>query len=87
MVVVLKSTLKDSERKKLIETIKNPLAKMKEITEEEWGIKPMAYSIKGELAGYYYLFKLESEEAIPAGFEQKLLTNDNILRHLLLRTK
>lgn len=87
LVVVLRSSLKDSERKKLIDSIKTSLKGMKIAKEEEWGQKPLAYNIKKEAAGNYFLFKLETEETIPAGFEQKLLTNDNILRHLLLRTK
>ena len=94
LVVVLRPSLKDSERKKLIDGIKTSLKGMKIAKEEEWGQKPLAYTIKKEAAGNYFLFKLETasnaagaEETIPAGFEQKLLTNDNILRHLLLRTK
>jgi len=94
LVVVLRPSLKDAERKKLIEGIKTMLKGMKVVKEEEWGQKPLAYTIKKEAAGIYFLFKLEAavkedgaEETIPAGFEQRLLTNDNILRHLLLRTK
>lgn len=87
LVVVLRPTLKDTERKKLIDGIKALLKDMKIVKEEEWGQKPMAYTIKKEVAGYYILFKLETEATIPVGFEQKLLTNENILRHLLLRTK
>lgn len=87
LVVVLRPSLKDSERKKLVDGIKTGLKGMKIAKEEEWGQKPLAYTIKKEAAGYYILYKLETEETIPAGFEQKLLTNDNILRHLLLRTK
>lgn len=87
LVVVLRPSLKDVERKKLIDGIKTALKGMKVAKEEEWGQKPLAYTIKKEEAGYYLLFKLETEETIPAGFEQKLLTNENILRHLLLRTK
>ncbi len=87
LVVVLRPSLKDAERKKLVDGIKTGLKGMKIAKEEEWGQKPLAYTIKKEAAGIYFLFKLETEETIPAGFEQKLLTNDNILRHLLLRTK
>ncbi|MBU3979182.1 30S ribosomal protein S6 [Patescibacteria group bacterium] len=91
LVVVLRPSLKDMERKKLIDGIKTWLKGMKIAKEEEWGQKPLAYTIKKEAAGYYILLKLETDpsspETIPAGFEQKLLINDSILRHLLLRTK
>jgi small subunit ribosomal protein S6 len=87
LVIVVRSSLKDEEKKKLIDTIKSLLEGVKFTKEEEWGQKPLAYSIKKEQAGYYYFLKFESEASVPAGFEQKLLLNENILRHLLLRTK
>lgn len=87
LVVVLRPSLNDVEKKKQIAAIKKLLGDMKITLDDEWGQKPLAYIIKKELAGYYYLFKFETENTVPAGFEQKILTNENILRHLLLRTK
>ncbi len=87
LVMVLKSSLKDVERKKLVDGIKAHLKEMKFTKEEEWGQKPLAYMIRKELAGYYYLFQFETENSISEGLEKKLLTNENVLRHLLLRTK
>lgn len=87
LVLVVRPSLTDAERKKQIDAVKKLLEGMKIAKEEEWGQKPLAYTIKRENAGYYYLLKLETENTIPKGFETKLLTNDNILRHLLLRTK
>jgi len=87
LVVVLRPSLKDADRKKFIEGMKKMLVDMTVATEEEWGQKPLAYTIKKEAAGYYYLLKLETEKTVPMGFEQKLVTNDDVLRHLLLRTK
>ena len=86
LVLVLRPSLKDTERKKLIDGVKTSLKEIKIAKEEDWGQKPLAYTIKKELAGYYYLLKLEGE-TIPAGVEQKILTNENVIRHLLLRTK
>jgi small subunit ribosomal protein S6 len=87
LVVVVRSSLADADRKKLIDNVKKLLEGVKFSKEEEWGQKPLAYPIKKELTGHYYFFKFEGEEVAPAGFEQKLLLNDNILRHLLLRKK
>jgi small subunit ribosomal protein S6 len=87
LVIVVRPTLTDEARKKLVDTVKTFLKDVKFTKEEEWGQKPLAYSIKKELAGYYYFFQFETEMSVPVGFEQKLLTNENILRHLLLRTK
>ena len=87
LVLVVRPSLKDTERKKLVDSVKTSLKDMKFTKEEEWGQKPLAYSIKKELAGYYYFFQFSTENSVLAGFEQKLLINENILRHLLLRTK
>lgn len=87
LVVVLRSSLSDSERKKLVDSVKGFLKDMKITKEEEWGQKPLAYPIKRENAGYYYAFSMETEKSIPTDFEQRLLRNEQVLRHLVIRTK
>lgn len=84
LVLVLKSTLTEAERKKFIEGLKSWLAELKIIKENEWGQKPLSYSIKKQLSGFYIELALEGEN-VPQGLEKKLQTSDNILRHLLLR--
>ena len=86
-VVVIKSSLSETERKKLVDTIKSWLKDVKIATEEEWGSKALRYKIKHELMGVYYKFDLESEKGLPNDFEKRLLGNDNILRHLVIRKK
>ena len=87
LVLVLKTSLSEANRKKLLETIKGFLPDFKIVKEEEWGQKPLSYSIKKENAGHYlnWLFELKGE--LPKDFEKRLITNDNILRHLLLKKK
>jgi len=43
--------------------------------------------IKREIAGYYLDWFFELKGELPKDFEKRLITNDNILRHLLLRKK
>jgi small subunit ribosomal protein S6 len=87
LVMVSRTSLSDGERKKLIDQVKTWMGDVKVKNEEEWGQKPLAYSIKKENAGVYTKMTLEGEGAIPADFETRLLRNDSVLRHLLLRTK
>lgn len=88
LVVVIRPSLKDADRKKLVEDIKGWLKKdVKVAKEEDWGQKPLSYTIKRELAGNYYMWKLESETGVPTDFEPRILRQDTIIRHLLLRTK
>lgn len=86
LVLVLRPSLKDADKKKLIDTVKDWVKSLKIIKEEDWGQKPLSYPIKREVAGVYLDFVLEGE-TIPTDLEKKILTNDNIIRHLVIRTK
>ena len=87
LVLVLRPSLKEADRKKLLGTVKEWLGKeVKVAKENDWGQKALAYPIKKEEAGYYYMWELEGE-TFPDGFETRLIQNDSVIRHLLLRTK
>lgn len=84
LVLVLKSDITDSEKKKVLENVKSYLKGLKIAKENEWGIKDLSYEIKKQTKGLYIELNAEGEN-IPADLEKKLLTSDNILRHLVLR--
>jgi ribosomal protein S6 len=86
LVLIGKGSLSDTLRKKLITSVKSLLGDLKIVKENEVGLKSLAYKIKRENSGFYWDFVLEGE-TIPGDFEKKLLENENILRHLLLRTR
>ncbi|HWY78982.1 MAG TPA: 30S ribosomal protein S6 [Candidatus Sulfotelmatobacter sp.] len=86
LVLVVKPSVKEADRKKLLEQVKGWLGEVKVVKEEEWGQKALAYPIKKEDAGYYFQWYLEGE-TFPADFETRLIQNNDILRHLLLRMK
>jgi ribosomal protein S6 len=95
LVLVLRPSLKEADRKKLLETVKEQLGKVKIAKEHDWGQKALAYSIKKEDAGYYIMMQLEAadpkgsemQDVIPADFETRLNRNNSVIRHLLLKTK
>lgn len=86
LVLIARGSLTEALRKKLIAGVKVLLKDLKIVKENEVGQKTLAYKIKREASGFYFDFVLEGE-TIPQDFEKKLLENDNILRHLVLRTK
>ena len=86
LTLVLRSTLKDAEKKKLLDSIKEDFGKAK-ITEKEWGQKALAYPIKKEVSGLYINWKIDAEGVPSKDLDRRLMTNDGVLRHLLLRTK
>lgn len=87
LVLVLKTSLSEANRKKFLEYVKSLLKGAKFSKEEDWGEKALAYTIKKENSGFYinYLFELKDE--FSKDLEKKLLATDDVLRHLLLRVK
>lgn len=86
LVLIVKGSLSESERKKALSSVKEWLKDVKITKEEDWGQKPLAYKIKRELAGVFHVFHFETE-GITADLERKLFQNENIIRHLLVRRK
>lgn len=84
LFVVIRSSLKEAERKKLFDSIKDLLGKVKIGKVDEWGQKPLAYPIKREISGVFVKIEFEGEQ-LAEGLEKKLQANENVLRHLLLR--
>ena len=84
LVLVLKTSVTEANRKKFIETIKGWFGDAKVTKEEEWGEKTLAYEIKHEKTGFNLNFLLESVK-IPADLEKKLFANENVLRHLVIK--
>lgn len=49
-----------------------------------WGLKDLAYPIKGEKRGAYWWFEVELEAAEISQLEKTLKQNEAVLRHLLI---
>ncbi|OGH20790.1 MAG: 30S ribosomal protein S6 [Candidatus Levybacteria bacterium RIFCSPHIGHO2_02_FULL_37_13] len=86
LVLVLKTSLSESQQKKILDGVKTLLKGVKKIKENVLGQKPLSYPIKKETAGVYIDWSFEMD-SIPTDFEKKLLVNDDVLRHLLIRRK
>ena len=83
LILVARSTLKDADRKKLLDSVVAMLGKVKEKT-SEMGQKPLAYPIKREVSGNFSKIEFEAD-TIPQDFEKRIQANENILRHLLIK--
>ena len=76
------------------EAIKNQVSELKaiitdmkgEITEEkEMGNRKLAYPIKKELNGYYYVMNVNANNETIAEFDRKARISENVIRHLIIR--
>jgi len=86
LVVVVSPSLTEPARKTLLDTVKTWLGKVKIVKEDDWGSKALKYKIKKEQTGHFFDLHLETEK-IPADLEKRLLLQDDVLRHLLVRIK
>lgn len=84
LVLVVRPSLSEADRKKLLESVKAWFGSLKVTKEDDWGSKALKYSIKKELTGHYFDLFLEGE-SVPADLEKRILNQENILRHLLIR--
>lgn len=83
LVLVLKASLTEVNRKKVIETVKDFLKSAKISKADEIGEKDLAYPIKKEKSGVYFNFLFEAEDI--KDLDKRLTGNEDILRYLLLR--
>ncbi|KKP80829.1 MAG: 30S ribosomal protein S6 [Candidatus Levybacteria bacterium GW2011_GWB1_35_5] len=84
LILVLKASLTEANRKKLLETVKGFLKSGKVSKQEDLGEKQLAYPIKKEGKGVYFNFLFETDENLKE-MEKNLISNEDILRSLLLR--
>jgi small subunit ribosomal protein S6 len=49
---------------------------------DEWGKRPLAYTIRKKKIGHYVIFFYKSEGGVPAAFEKHIKLNEAVLRHL-----
>ena len=86
LTVVVDGRLADKDREKTVQAVKSLMKDVKTIKEDVWGLKPLSYPIKKAASGYYVMWELEGE-TVPVDLERRLLQNESVLRHLLVRTK
>ena len=52
---------------------------------KELGEKKLAYPIKKEISGYYFVMQVEATHKAISEFDRKALLDENILRHLIIK--
>ena len=73
LVLVLKTSLTEAQRTKVVDQVKSWLGDVKVVNVDDWGQKPLAYPIKKEAAGVYVKFNLETEKTILMILKQEFL--------------
>ena len=87
IMFIVKATMESADVKKSAETYKNLIEtlKGKVVEAKELGEKKLAYPIKKELNGYYYVMQVEANKEAIQEFDRKIRLDETILRRLIIR--
>ena len=87
MMFIVKATMESENVKATAENMKKVVTDLKGnvVEYKELGEKKLAYPIKKELNGYYYVMNVNANNDIVAEFDRKARINENVLRHLIIR--
>ncbi len=87
VMFIVKSTNESNDIKKYAEEMKSIVTenKGKVVEFNELGEKKLAYPIKKEINGYYYVMIIEAGTEAISELDRKALINENILRHLIIK--
>ncbi len=81
----LSPKLAEDKLKETLEIIKKSGGKI--LKKESWGLRSLAYKIKKNSKGYYYMINSEAEANAFSGFNVKMKQDDDFLRFLNLKIK
>ena len=87
MMFIVKATMESENVKATAENIKKVVTDLKGnvVEYKELGEKKLAYPIKKELNGYYFVMQFEATNAAEAELSRKAGLDENVLRHLIIK--
>lgn len=87
VMFIVKATNDEKDIKNTAEEVKNIVTSNsgKVLEMKELGEKKLAYPIKKEINGYYYVMTMEAPNEAVSELDRKVLINENILRHLIIK--
>lgn len=87
LMMIVDPTISDDDRKSLLKEVTAELTahKAKILTDDQWGVKHMAYKISGSATGYYVLYTIESEGQGFFELTKSFNLKKTIWRHMFVR--
>lgn len=85
-VVILTTKLSDEDREAVKTKISDLISEQGEVIGiDDWNTKQLAYEIKHEKEGVYYLYNFKAKPEFIAEFERVLRIDTNILKHMVVK--
>lgn len=87
MMFIVKATMESDQVKSTAENMKKLVSELGGTVAEfkELGEKKLAYPIKKELNGYYFVMRIEASKEAEAEIRRKAGLDENVLRHLIVK--
>ena len=87
MMFIVKATMEESSVKAAAENVKKLAESLKVKVEsfKEMGQKKLAYPIKKEISGYYYVMTMTASKDAIKEVNRKMSIDENIIRHLIIK--
>lgn len=87
IMFIVKSTLDEETVKKEVKAAEKIITDLKGKVKEtkDMGQRELAYPIKKQISGFYYVLTIESNHEAIAEFDRKARINENILRHQIIK--
>lgn len=86
-IFIIDPELAEEERKGLIEKLTKVATDNEGQVEniEEWGLKKLAYKVKGNKEGFYVLLKLKAPPTAISELERSYRLTDGVIRYLTVK--
>ena len=83
-VFIVTPVLSEAQMKDTVEKFKELMKnnKVEVVNEENWGLKALAYEIKGKSTGFYTLIEFKAEPTFIATLETEFKRDERIMRFL-----
>lgn len=87
IMFIVKNTIEEEKVKKIADSLKDLITNDKGniIDFKEMGKRKLAYPIKKEVTGTYYVMNVEANHDTIKEFSRKVSINENVLRHLVIK--
>ena len=87
MMFIVKATMEESSVKAAAENVKKLAESLKAKVDsfKEMGQKKLAYPIKKEISGYYYVMTMTASKETIKEVNRKMSIDENVIRHLIIK--
>ena len=87
MMFIVKATMEESSVKAAAENVKKLAESLKAKVDsfKEMGQKKLAYPIKKEISGYYFVMTMAASKDAVKEVNRKMSIDENVIRHLIIK--